>query len=89
MLRFQMYLFQLMNKLVLSLREQVRVYDEISMCMTRLRLPYPGEKRDKDSINVILPHEVSGIFFILIFFYHVSFYFIIFEQSSTNFSCLL
>lgn len=53
--------YPLMNKLVLSLREQVRVYDEISMCMTRLRLPYPGEKRDKDSINVILPHECSSI----------------------------
>lgn len=49
--------YPLMNKLVLSLREQVRVYDEISMCMTRLRLPFPGEKREKSSVNVILPEE--------------------------------
>ncbi|XP_052831271.1 E3 ubiquitin-protein ligase SHPRH [Octopus bimaculoides] len=51
--------FPLMSKLVFWLRDQVRVYDELNMCITRMRLPYLGEKATNYSINVVYQYELK------------------------------
>ncbi|GAB1606975.1 E3 ubiquitin-protein ligase SHPRH-like, partial [Argonauta hians] len=51
--------FPLMSKLVYWLRDQVRVYDEVNMCITRMRLPYPGEKESSYSLNVVQQYQLK------------------------------